>query len=172
MDWLKQLVPMIGTALGGPLGGAAATFVASKLGLNSDTIEAVTDVLNSGKMTAEQVANLKLAELDFQKFMADNKIKEEDLSVRNTQGARDMQTATHSNIPGALAIIIVLGFFGILLGMMFGWLKVSDQQSLLILLGALSAGFGAVLNFYFGSSHGSQNKDVLLAASQPLNTKQ
>jgi hypothetical protein len=35
----------------------------------------------------------------------------------------------------------------------------------MILIGALSAGFGTVLNFFLGSSHGSQTKDVMLANS-------
>ena len=33
MDWLKQLAPLLGTALAGPLGGAAAAFIADKLGV-------------------------------------------------------------------------------------------------------------------------------------------
>ena len=167
MDWLKEVVPLIGTALGGPLGGAAASFVAAKLGLNSDTVEAVTNVLNSGKMTPDQISNLRLAEIDFQKFLEGNKIELEKLNVANTKSARDMQTAVRSNIPGILAIVIVTGFFTILITMMLGWLQVNDQQALLILLGALAAGFGAVLNFYFGSSNGSQSKDVMLANSTP-----
>ena len=167
MDWLKTLVPMLGTALGGPLGGAAAAFIADKLGLESKTIEAVSEVLNSGKLTAEQLTGLKLAEIDFQKFLKANEIDLAKLDVANTQGARDMQIAVKSWTPDILAVVIVTGFFAILILMMLGVLKVSDQQALLILLGSLSAGFGAVLNFFFGSSRSSQNKDVLLANSWP-----
>lgn len=167
MDWLKTLAPALGMALGGPLGGAAASFIADKLGLESSTIKAVSEVLNSGKLTPDQVTSIKLAEIDFSKFLESNQIDLEKLRVQNTQGARDMQGITRSNIPGILAVIIVSGFFSILILMMSGWLTVQDNQSLLILLGALSAGFGAVLNFYFGSSRGSQNKDVLLAQSTP-----
>lgn len=166
-DWIKSLAPLIGTALGGPLGGAAAAFLADKLGIEGKTIEAVSDVLQSGRMTPDQVAAVKLAEVEFQKFLAANKIDLAKLEVQDRQGARDMQSGTRSLIPGVLAVIIVGGFFGILVAMMLGVLKVSDQQSLLILLGALSAGFGAVLSFYFGSSNGSQNKDLLLAQSVP-----
>lgn len=167
MDWLKELVPLIGTALGGPLGGAAATFVASKLGLSDSSVQAVSDVLNSGKLSPEQLSNIKLAEIEFQQFLEKNKIDLKKIEQLNTQGARDMQVATRSQIPGVLAVIIVTGFFTILVSMMMGYLKVNDQQALLILLGALSAGFGAVLNFYFGSSNGSQAKDMILANSTP-----
>ena len=67
-DWLKTLAPLIGTALGGPLGGAAAAFLADKLGIEYKTVEAVTEVLNSGQMTPDQISAIKLAELDFKKF--------------------------------------------------------------------------------------------------------
>ena len=156
---------MLGTALGGPLGGAAASFIADKLNLSTSTIEAVTDVLSSTSLSPEQISSLKVAELDFKKFLETNKIDLARLDVANTQGARDMQIATRSNTPDILAGIVVTGFFTILILMMLGLLTVSDQQALLILLGSLSAGFGAVLNFFFGSSRGSQNKDVIIASS-------
>lgn len=165
MEWLKALVPVLGTALGGPLGGAAATFIAEKLGLSDKTLEVVTDVLSSNKLSPEQLSALKLAEVDFKKFLETNKIDLARLDVANTQGARDMQVATRSLTPDILAGIVVTGFFTILILMMMGMLTVSDQQALLILLGSLSAGFGAVLNFFFGSSRGSQNKDVIIASS-------
>jgi hypothetical protein len=168
MDWLKALVPVLGTALGGPLGGAAASFIADKLGIEGKTIEAVTDALSSSKLTPEQVTQIKAAEIDFRKFLETNKIDLARLEVDDRKSAREMQVAVHSNIPGLLAVIIVTGFFAILICMMLGILKTTDQESLLILLGALSAGFGAVLNFFFGSSHGSQAKDAMLANSAPV----
>lgn len=164
MNWLKELAPLIGTALGGPLGGAAAAFLADKLGIQEKTVEAVSDVLNSGKMSADQIASIKLAEIDFRRFIEQNKIDLERIDAADRDSARKMQMTTGSWVPGVLALVIVAGFFGILVSMMLDVLKVSDQQSLLILLGALSAGFGAVLNYYFGSSHGSQIKSDLLAS--------
>lgn len=166
-NWIKNLVPLVGTALGGPLGGVAATFVADKLGLPQSTIEAVKEALNTGKLSAEQVSNLQAAELDFKKFLETNKIDVLKLEMDNTKSARDMQVITRSKTPDVLAIIIVAGFFAVLSSMMLGFLNIADNQSLLILLGALSAGFGSVLNFFYGSSAGSQQKDVLLAHSQP-----
>jgi hypothetical protein len=167
MDFLKTLVPMLGSALGGPFGGIAAGFIAEKLGLEGKTVDAVTKALTDNKMTADQVTAIRLAEIDFIKFMAQNEITKDQLDTQNTADARAMQVAVKSSTPDILAVIIVTGFFGILIAMMLGLLTASDQQALLILLGSLSAGFGAVLNFFFGSSRGSQNKDVLLANSTP-----
>ena len=167
MEFLKTLVPMLGTALGGPFGGIAAGFIAEKLGLEGKTVDAVTKALSDNKMTADQVTAIRLAEIDFTKFLAQNEITKDQLDTQNTVDARAMQIAMKSHTPDILAVIIVTGFFGVLIAMMMGLLTVSDQQALLILLGSLSAGFGAVLNFFFGSSRGSQNKDVLLAQSTP-----
>ena len=158
---------MLGTALGGPFGGIAAGFIAEKLGLEGKTVDAVTKALTDNKMTADQVTAIRLAEIDFTKFLAQNEITKDQLDTQNTVDARAIQIAVKSITPNILAVIIVTGFFGVLIAMMLGLLTVSDQQALPILLGSLSAGFGAVLNFFFGSSRGSQNKDVLLANSTP-----
>lgn len=111
LSWLKTLAPMVGTALGGPLGGAAAAFLADKLGIENKTIEAVSEVLNSGKLSPEQISGIKLAEIEFQRFLEQNKIDLAKLDTENTKSARDMQIAVRSHTPDILAFIIVTGFF-------------------------------------------------------------
>ena len=160
MPWLDQLVPLIGTALGGPLGGAAATFVAEKLGLSDNSVAAVSEVLQSGKMTPEQISALKLAEIDFQKFLEANKIELAKLDADNVKDARDMQKVTRASTPAVLSYGITLGFFGILTSMLVYEYK--PTEPLLIMLGALGAAFGGVVNFWLGSSHGSKLKTEAL----------
>jgi len=99
IELLKTLAPMIGTALGGPLGGAAAAFIADKLGLEAKTVEAVSEVLNSGKMTPEQVAQIKLAEIEFQKFLKQNAIDLEKVHAEDRGSARAMLAAVRSKVP-------------------------------------------------------------------------
>jgi gas vesicle protein/uncharacterized membrane protein YeaQ/YmgE (transglycosylase-associated protein family) len=154
---------MLGTALGGPLGGAAAAFIADKLGIEDKTIEAVREVLNSGKLSPEQITGLKLAEIDFQKFLEQNKVDLARLSVDNTKDARAMQIVTRSQMPAIISVILTVGFLGLLTGLMAGWLKAEDNQAMLIMLGALGAGFGAVINYWLGSSSDSGRKTELLA---------
>jgi len=165
-DFLKSLVPMIGNALAGPFGGVAASFVASKLGLDSKDVKAVQDVLTSGSMTPEQIANLKLAELDMQKFMADNEIKKEQLVVDDRKSARDMQALTRSYMPAFLAVTVTFGFFGILAALMYGGVEKTDE--VMIMLGSLGTAWTGIISFYFGSSSGSQNKDLMLHQSTPM----
>lgn len=64
LDIIKAALPWIGTALGGPLGGAAASFVGDKLGIPSATVDTIKSVL--GGMSPEKLAELKQADNDFQ----------------------------------------------------------------------------------------------------------
>lgn len=168
MEWkniVSAVAPWIGTALGGPLGGMAVSAIADAFGLSEKTETALKQALSGA--TPEQMLALKKAdaefavrmqELGFQNLQALEKIAADDRA-----SARTMQMIIGSRIPGALAILITVGFFGILLGMMGGMLKTSDNQALLIMLGALGAAWGAVVNFYYGSSSDSQNKTRMLA---------
>ena len=161
-DFLKTIVPMLGNAIAGPLGGVAASFLADALGLEEKTVEAVSEVLNSGKMSPDQVASIKLAEIEFRKFLEQNKIDIEKINMENVRSARDMQSVTRSWFPATLSSGITLGFFGIL-----GWMLYDDNivnsEPILIMLGSLGAAFGAVCNFWLGSSQSSLQKNELLA---------
>jgi hypothetical protein len=168
MDWkalIGTVAPWIGTALGGPLGGAAVGAVADALGL-SDKTEASIKAALSG-VTPEQMLALKNADQAFSVKMQElgyaNVEKLAALAVDNTKDARDMQKVTRSPIPAVLAILITIGFFGILIGMLSGKLTATDNQALLIMLGALGAAWGAVVNFFFGSTAESGRKTELLA---------
>ena len=167
MDWLKTLAPMLGTALAGPLGAAAASFIADKLGLGAKTIEAVSEVLNSGKLTPEQISSIKLAEIDFQKFLKEHDIKLEEISAGDRANARDMRKATNSQVPAVLTMLITFGFFGVL-----GWMlydtKSVESPPLLIMLGSLGTAWTGACAFWFGTTSGSATKNQLLANSTPL----
>lgn len=164
-DFLKSIVPMIGTALGGPFGTVAATFVANAMGLDSKDVKSVTDVLTGGKMTPDQVAQLKLAEIEFNKFCMTHEIDKAKLDIDNTKSARDMQISTRAMTPSVLTYLITIGFFGILAYMMSSDYKASEP--LLVMLGSLGTAWVACVNFWFGSSHGSSVKSELLANSTP-----
>jgi hypothetical protein len=62
-----------------------------------------------------------------------------------------------------LAVLILSGFFGCIYLVMLHDVKPEMRDSLLILIGGLAAAFGAVVNYYFGSSKGSADKNKLLA---------
>lgn len=163
MDWLKTIAPMLGTALAGPLGGAAAAFLADKLGIQEKTVEAVSEVLNSGRMTPDQITSVKLAEIDFQKFLKDNAIKIEEVHAGDRADARRMASATQSRVPAILSMLVTCGYFGVLVGMMTDVLNVADSQALLIMLGSLGTAWGMVMAFWFGTTKSSSEKNQIIA---------
>ena len=162
MEWLKTIAPTIATALGSPLAGMAVSAVAKAIGVSPDEVQ---DVISSGKLTAEQVASIQLAELELKKQAQSMNLDFAKLIAEDKQSARDMQIATKSWIPALLAVFVTLGFFGILLGLMTEHFKTSD--ALMLMLGSLATAWTGVMAFYFGSSASSQAKTELLAKSEP-----
>jgi len=162
MEWLKTIAPTIATALGGPLAGMAVSAVAKAIGVSPDEVQ---DVISNGKLTAEQVASIQLAELELKKQAQSMNLDFAKLIAEDKQSARDMQIATKSWIPALLAVFVTVGFFGILLGLMTEHFKTSD--ALMLMLGSLATAWTGVMAFYFGSSASSQAKTELLAKSEP-----
>ena len=170
MDWkaaIGAIAPTVATALGGPLAGLAVDAVGSAFGWTDATKEKVEEAFSKGQMTGEQILALKQAEIALVAQEKELGFKFAELEFRDRQGARDMQTATRSLMPAILSALVTLGYFSILIGMMRGALKVDDSQALLIMLGSLGTAWGAVMAFWFGSTHGSAEKTRLLAAAPP-----
>lgn len=173
MDWAKVIstvAPWIGTALGGPLGGMAVEAAASALGVSDKTADAVKQALAG--VTPDQMLALKKADQDFALQMQALGFKQvtdlEAIAAGDRKDARDMQRATRSIMPAVLSCVVTVGFLGLLTGMMLGVLHVSDSQALLLMLGALGAAFGAVIQFWFGTTHDSGRKTDMLAKSPPV----
>ena len=163
MDWLAKLVPTIATCLGGPLAGLAVTAVSKALGIDEDKVQ---NVIDSGKLNAEQIASLKQAEIELQLQAQELGLNFEQLAVQDRASARDLQKETKSLIPPILSVLVTIGFFGILAGLMSG--KIMTSDALMLMLGSLGTAWTGIIAFYFGSSASSQAKDQMIHNSTPL----
>ena len=159
MDWLKQIAPTIATALGGPLAGLAVSAIAKAVGVDEDK---VTDLISSNKMTPEQIAQVKIAEIELKKQENELGLNFETLAVDDRKSAREMQAATRSIVPPALAGAITIGFFSILSMLLFGQVD-GNNPTILMMLGSLSTAWTGIIAYYFGSSAGSQAKTEMLS---------
>jgi len=166
MDWLGQIAPTIATALGGPLAGLAVTALSKVFGVDEKDVQGM---IESGKMTAEQLQQVKVAELELQKQAQALGLNFETLATEDRKSARDMQIATKSIVPPILAGSVTVGFFGILYALMAGYAQESNQ--LMIMLGSLSTAWSGIVAFYFGSSSSSRQKDEMLYNSTPVAKK-
>jgi hypothetical protein len=143
---LKSAAPALATAVAGPLGGAAVTMIADKLGLSDKTVDAVTQALTTNP---ESVQKLKELDLEFAK-----------VDAADRDSARKMQMANRSMMPAILSIVTVIGFFGLLIGAATGVLKLTGSDVMMLLLGVLARETASVYNFWLGSSNSSQQKDI------------
>ena len=159
MDWLKQIAPTIATAMGGPLAGMAVSAISKAIGVDPDK---VGDLISSNKLSADQIAQVKIAEIELQKQAQELGLNFEKLEVEDRKSARDMQSKTRSLMPPILAGTVTIGFFGIMVMMFIGKVD-SSNPAILMMLGSLGTAWTGIIAYYFGSSAGSQAKTDLLS---------
>ena len=90
-----------------------------------------------------------------------------DASDRNSARQREVQL--RDKTPLILAAVVCTGFFATLIGLMMYGLPAKGQDAVLILLGALSSAFTAIIGYYYGSSSGSRAKEQII--DQMVNRK-
>lgn len=118
----------------------------------------VIDKIFPDKIQAEQ-AKIKLLELQQQgEFkVLETQLAQDKLDVENTASARLRETdmakvGKRDWTQPILALIIAIGFFGLLTLMMYVDIDSDIKSPLEIMLGALGMSFATVVNYYFGSS--------------------
>lgn len=161
-ELLKTLAPTLASALLGPLGGVAVAALGKVFGIDNATTTEVSKVFQDGKLTPEQLSSIKALEMKYQADEKERGFRYSELEFKDTDSARKMQIATMSQIPPVLAILVTIGFFGILIFMVMNG-EYKPTEPLLVMLGSLGTAWTMIIGFYFGSSHGSQRKDSLLA---------
>jgi len=137
----------------------AVSVISKAIGVDPDK---VGDMISNNKLTAEQIAQVKIAEIELQKQAQELGLNFEKLEVEDRKSARDMQAATRSLMPPLLAGSVTVGFFGIM-GMMFNGQVDSSNPAILMMLGSLGTAWTGIISYYFGSSAGSQAKTDLLS---------
>jgi hypothetical protein len=162
-DVLKAVAPTLATAILGPVGGLAVEVLGNALGMDEPTKDKIEQAFKSGQLTGDQVVAVKQAEQAFLARCKELDIDLERIHAGDRDSARGMQKETRSKIPGTLAILVTLGFFGVLGYLLVAGKPAQGGDALLVMLGALGTAWGAIVQFYFGSSVGSQNKDAALA---------
>ena len=162
MNWLSSIAPTLATAIAGPFGTMAYGLAATALGVSPEEAQ---KTIESGKLTSEQISCVQQAEIAIKARAHELGLDFAKLAVDDRKSARDMQSKTNSFIPGIMAIVVTLGFFGILIGLLTEHFKTSE--ALMLMLGSLGTAWTGIIAFYFGSSAGSQAKDDLLHKSSP-----
>ena len=91
MSWIESIAPTIASCLGGPLAGLAVEAVSKAIGVDPNQVQ---DTINSGKLTADQIAQIQAAEISLKEKAQQMGLNFEELAVQDRKSARDMQTTT------------------------------------------------------------------------------
>lgn len=159
--------PKLAAALGGPLAGRAVAAVShaifGKEGADENALDAAVRTLS-----ADQIAALKRAELEFEAALAEIAIEEERIHAGDRANARARQQALHDRTPTVLGALIIVGFFVVLGVMVAHRLPAGAETEFSIMLGALATMTAAVVNYFFGSSVGSKEKTRIMASARAM----
>jgi hypothetical protein len=159
---LAKLAPGIGGALGGPVGAAAGTILAKTLGLDPAKAEEVEEaVINADPDT---VLKIREAEHQFQEFMKKAEIEILALDNLDRAGARAREIAMRDWMPSILAVVITVGFLGVLAWILKWGIAESGRDVTMTLVGVLGTAFIGVYGYYFGSSAGSRRNSETVQA--------
>jgi hypothetical protein len=149
---LGNVAPALATVVAGPLGGAAVSAIAKQFGVE-DTVEAVAKAV-----AADPDAALKLAQIDLETLKVQH---------ANTADARAMQVVAlnQSDVFSKRFTMYLTSFWSLCAAVYVGFITFSiiPEQNVrfadTILGFILGTVIATMLNFWFGSSIGSKEKD-------------
>ena len=156
---LGAVAPLLGTAIGGPMGGIAMKFMADKF-TGGDT-GSVEDFLLSAN--PEQLQALKIAEIELKQEMKKLDIDLEEIAFADRASARSLARDRGMTPQVVLSVVYTMGYFGVLFMFMSGSMSIEADHKVMFggLLGILSTAQIQIMNFWFGSSSGSKRKTEL-----------
>ena len=151
---LKSVAPTLATAVAGPLGGAAISAIASKLGVG-ESVEEVAKAISSDPAAAAKLQELELeyAKLDMANTADARKMNSE---IQNSTAASWMS----KNIAYCIDIAIVTSTIGLTAMLMTSSVPQENKELALMAFGSLVTLCGTVVNFHRGSSQGSKDKSA------------
>lgn len=172
-DWKKILgtvAPWIGAAATGgvpALIGMAASEVSSAFGKEiKPTMEAIGQAISGA--TPEQMLALKQADNDFASKMQQLGFEHiqalEKVAADDRASARAMHTSVRDLSTPILSYLVVTAFFWVIYLLLTRQIDVPESMRdvVMIMIGTLSASFTQVMNFRFGTSAGSKDKNEIL----------
>ena len=150
---ISTIAPALGSALGSPLGGAAVSMIAEKLGVPNNQ-KAVEKAIQQA--TPEQLLELKKVEKDFEVKMKELEVDVFKLETQDVQNAR--KTFASDWTSKFMGLLVICGFLGYIFLVTLQPPEQNSEALINLVLGYLGGLASAIISFYFGASH-TQDKD-------------
>lgn len=161
-DVISSAMPFLGSLLGGPIGGKAGEAIAEILtGKKDASQDEITAALLGAN--AEKLIELKKIDEQYKEKILSTEVDKMKIASDDRDSARKMNIENSKvnslNMPSVLSLIIIPGFFLILLLIMVFPIDNASRDVIEILIGFLGGSLGQVTSFYFGTT---QEKTKLL----------
>ena len=168
-DVLMNIAPTVATALGGPLAGVAVGSIAKIFGLDSATTETVATLITSGKLTPDQLSELKKLELQYQNDEQERGFKYADLAFKDRDSARKANVAggTQKALFWLSLVLLLLSLGTEIVVLFIGYPTTIPEIIVGRVLGLMDAVAMMVLAYWYGTTNGSAQKNQLLADAEP-----
>lgn len=171
MDWLqtlKALAPTVAAALAGPLAGEAVTALVGVFGGGGQ--DDVRKAIETGRMTAEQIGQLRQLELQFQENERERGFKYAELAFKDRDSARQANVAagTQKALFGLSVVLLVLCLGTEVTVLVKGLPQGTSELVVGRVLGLLDAIAMTVLAYWYGTSSSSAVKTEMLANKNQL----
>lgn len=169
-SFLGGVAPTIASALLGPLGGVAVAGLTKILGIDGGTVADVTKAISDGRVTPEQVAEIRKLELQFQQDEKERGFRYAELEFKDRDSARKYNT--EGGIQGQmfwLSVTLLVLTLGTEIYILFnGYPNTLPDIIVGRILGLLDGVALLVLGYHYGTTSGSLAKSNLLAqAAKP-----
>jgi hypothetical protein len=186
---LVSFAPTLAGMLGGPLAGGAVATLEQVLGLTPGAgTDAVSQVLQSGAMTPDQMGAVRKADQEHEErlkamgidLVKVNNAHEEALALAVIDDRKDARKLNTGNLGTWRIAYVVLATFAVIMGatlwgcwtLLSGGITTKDVAVVAAvaglvgsIVGYVAANAQTVINFIFGGSLGSEKKTDAMAAS-------
>lgn len=161
-DIVATVAPTVATMLGGPLAGMAVKALSNKLlGRDDATEDEVATAVST--MSPADIVRLRDLDVELAKTLSDNDIKLESLATQDRDSARKRATESRDYTPSVLTFCL-LGVFTFVLWSLLGGVEIkSNTEVIYTMFGTLSTALIQSLNFQFGTTRGSAEKNRTIA---------
>ncbi|MGY0216296.1 hypothetical protein ACWJJH_02785 [Endozoicomonadaceae bacterium StTr2] len=160
-ELVSSVAPTLAGMLGGPLAGVAVSMLAETL---LDDPQATEDDIATTLSAArvEDLNKLKNLDKDVRVQLRELGIREQQLVYDDKKDARNRQMQLKDRMPGILSVLLTLGFFLVLTAMILGHADPNNEAVLQVMLGALSTAWIGSMQFFFGTTQSSRDKNQML----------
>lgn len=169
MDWLntlKKIAPTVVSATMGPAGGVAVEVLGALFGISEPTKEKLKDFVESGRLTADHIFELKRLELQYQNDEKERGFKYADLEFKDRDSARkaSVEGGTLNKLFWFSIWLVTTVLVSELIVLRYGIPHGVPEIVVGRILGLLDAIAIQVLNFWYGTSSGSVRKTDLMVS--------